>query len=307
MLLSFKRKKNEMLLKKQEIDENVLDELTRELIELQYEVDKDDESFNKGRKLEKFLEKLFLVSGYQTELSTEKGVDLFVTKDKVTTAIEIKRRLGKKQRALVSDDVRIQNSRIREKENISKHGSKMKCAVIAMAYFTNDAMELAEREDIELIDKKDFYLLIAQLQPEILARTYYRIMPTSLERCKECGAEKYLKMKKENNEEFLGCSNYKKHKGGKTVKANRPKEKENHIGKRNSVSDNILYSELKDFRLKKSTEKHVPPYAIFYNETLDELVKKKPCTREELMAIKGIGEKKVLSYGDEILEIIKKY
>ena len=46
---------------------------------------------------------------------------------------------------------------------------------------------------------------------------------------------------------------------------------------------------------------------IFNNVTLVDLATRQPMTREELLTISGIGEKKVELYGDEIVMIIQRY
>lgn len=65
-----------------------------------------------------------------------------------------------------------------------------------------------------------------------------------------------------------------------------------------------IYDMLKKFRLKKSQEEHVKPYMIFNNKELDELVAKKPTSKEELMLISGFGKVKTEKYGDDIIAII---
>ena len=53
--------------------------------------------------------------------------------------------------------------------------------------------------------------------------------------------------------------------------------------------------------------KKIRPYFIFNNVTLVDLATRQPMTREELLTISGIGEKKVELYGDEIVMIIQRY
>lgn len=75
----------------------------------------------------------------------------------------------------------------------------------------------------------------------------------------------------------------------------------------NVLSDTDIYNELKSYRYNKSLEEKVKPYIIFYNSTLEEIVKTKPTTIEELMKVKGFGEIKCQRYGQEIVNIVKKY
>lgn len=73
-----------------------------------------------------------------------------------------------------------------------------------------------------------------------------------------------------------------------------------------SDSDAKLIGALKKYRFKKAEELHVPAYYIFNNAQMDDLVRKKPKTKEELLKITGFGEKKVASYGESIIEIVSK-
>lgn len=72
-----------------------------------------------------------------------------------------------------------------------------------------------------------------------------------------------------------------------------------------SVSANKLELILKEFRLKKSRQSGMKAFHIFTNKTLDELVEKKPITIDELRKIRGIGEKKIEGFGEELIWIIR--
>lgn len=72
----------------------------------------------------------------------------------------------------------------------------------------------------------------------------------------------------------------------------------------NIVDDN-LYEVLRKYRLEKAQELCYRPYMIFNNKELEELVLKRPNTREELLAITGFSDAKVNRYGDDIIKIIQ--
>lgn len=65
-----------------------------------------------------------------------------------------------------------------------------------------------------------------------------------------------------------------------------------------------IYEELRNYRLEVSKKNNLKAYMVFTNEMLDTLVETKPRTKEELLQIKGFGDKKVEMYGEGILEII---
>lgn len=69
-------------------------------------------------------------------------------------------------------------------------------------------------------------------------------------------------------------------------------------------SDEELYEELKKYRYNKAKEEGVKAYFIFNNATLDELVKIKPKTKDQLLKVQGFGQVKVEKYGAAIIEAI---
>ena len=68
-----------------------------------------------------------------------------------------------------------------------------------------------------------------------------------------------------------------------------------------------LYNELKKYRLDKSRAEGVKPYYIYKNDELIEIIKLCPSKPEELKTIKGFGDGKIAKYGNDIINIIKKY
>ena len=71
------------------------------------------------------------------------------------------------------------------------------------------------------------------------------------------------------------------------------------------TTNSSLYDKLKSYRLKTSQEKEIPPYCIFTNKTLDDLVKKHPVTLDELKMVIGVGKHKIAMYGKDIINICK--
>lgn len=67
-----------------------------------------------------------------------------------------------------------------------------------------------------------------------------------------------------------------------------------------------LYNRLRDIRLRISKEEGVKPYWIFGNSTLTEIVQFKPRNKNQLLGLKGIAEKKVDWFGQEIIDEIEK-
>lgn len=69
--------------------------------------------------------------------------------------------------------------------------------------------------------------------------------------------------------------------------------------------DQILWQELKKLRMDLASDQGVPPYVIFSDASLLEMVKKRPVEGEKFMYISGVGEYKLAKYGDVFIEVIK--
>jgi ATP-dependent DNA helicase RecQ len=84
-------------------------------------------------------------------------------------------------------------------------------------------------------------------------------------------------------------------------------DEENAFGARTAAVDEELFSVLKDLRKKLSKQKDVPPFVIFQDPSLEDMAIQYPITIDELQNISGVGAGKAQRYGDEFIEIIKKY
>jgi len=82
------------------------------------------------------------------------------------------------------------------------------------------------------------------------------------------------------------------------------KQKYQPIENKNILDSTNLLSKLKKWRKDIASEKNIPSYFIFSNSTLINIINQLPKTKEELYEIKGVGNKKIESYGKEILKIV---
>ena len=71
-------------------------------------------------------------------------------------------------------------------------------------------------------------------------------------------------------------------------------------------NDLRLFEELKSHRLKIAKKEKKPAFIIFSNDTLFDMVKRKPKTIEEFLRVKGVGKFKADKYGSEFINIIIK-
>ncbi len=84
-------------------------------------------------------------------------------------------------------------------------------------------------------------------------------------------------------------------------------EEENAFGAKTAAVDEELFSILKDLRKKISKLKNVPPFVIFQDPSLEDMAIQYPVTLDELQNISGVGAGKAQRYGQEFVDIIKRY
>jgi ATP-dependent DNA helicase RecQ len=70
-------------------------------------------------------------------------------------------------------------------------------------------------------------------------------------------------------------------------------------------SDQPLWEAMRELRMSISKELGIPPYVVFHDRTLKEMVALRPANRAELLLITGVGEKKADQFGSRFLELIK--
>jgi len=71
------------------------------------------------------------------------------------------------------------------------------------------------------------------------------------------------------------------------------------------VSDDPLWHALKAKRLDLAKEQGVPPYVIFHDSTLLEILNQKPQTLDQMGHISGVGQAKLVRYGDAFLQVLE--
>ncbi len=71
--------------------------------------------------------------------------------------------------------------------------------------------------------------------------------------------------------------------------------------------DQMLFTKMKDLRLRLANENKVPAFVIFSDATLVDMCKKKPRNNEEMLEVSGVGEVKLKRYGEEFLKLTTVY
>ena len=72
-------------------------------------------------------------------------------------------------------------------------------------------------------------------------------------------------------------------------------------------ADMDLWQLLRELRMALAQDQKVPPYVIFSDSSLLEMLHAKPQTLLEMSHVHGVGEKKLDRYGDDFLALIKQH
>lgn len=89
-------------------------------------------------------------------------------------------------------------------------------------------------------------------------------------------------------------------------KQTKPEKTAKEKKQKNSVrpQDETLWEALRALRLQLAEENGVPPYVIFHDSTLHGMLKSRPTTLVELSKVSGVGEQKLIRYGQEFIDEI---
>jgi ATP-dependent DNA helicase RecQ len=71
-----------------------------------------------------------------------------------------------------------------------------------------------------------------------------------------------------------------------------------------SGKEQAIFDKLRWWRVETARAHSVPAYVIFVDATLREIAKAQPTSLDDMRGISGVGEKKLASYGDEIVALI---
>jgi ATP-dependent DNA helicase RecQ len=73
------------------------------------------------------------------------------------------------------------------------------------------------------------------------------------------------------------------------------------------TGDSGLFDVLRNVRLQLARERGVPPYVIFHDTTLRDMVVRRPQTVDDLHEVYGVGSKKAADFGDAFLDAIRTF
>jgi ATP-dependent DNA helicase RecQ len=90
----------------------------------------------------------------------------------------------------------------------------------------------------------------------------------------------------------------------KPVKQKRSAAPKGYVETDLAADEQAIFDRLRSWRMGAAREHNVPAYVIFVDATLREIAKAKPASLDDLRGVSGVGEKKLASYGDEIVRLI---
>ena len=99
---------------------------------------------------------------------------------------------------------------------------------------------------------------------------------------------------------------YFPHRAETDAKSTGTREKSSEAWRENlGEHDMGIFNLLRDWRSQRCKKDGVPPYVVFTNQQLADIVKKRPQSISELAQIEGVGKAKTQKYGEEVLAISK--
>jgi ATP-dependent DNA helicase RecQ len=97
----------------------------------------------------------------------------------------------------------------------------------------------------------------------------------------------------------------RKESGYSKTKATKSGAKKSSTHPFSNIADEKLWEALKAKRTELAREQGVPPYVIFHDSTLQEMVRATPTTLDQFSRIGGVGQAKLERYGEHFIEAIQ--
>jgi ATP-dependent DNA helicase RecQ len=72
-------------------------------------------------------------------------------------------------------------------------------------------------------------------------------------------------------------------------------------------ADAALWEALRECRRQLAVEHNVPPYVVFHDATLKQMIAERPVDRAALLAVSGVGQAKVERYGERFLAVLREH
>jgi len=93
-------------------------------------------------------------------------------------------------------------------------------------------------------------------------------------------------------------------KESESKKTSRSGREQRHFG---NDSDRQLWEALRECRRRLAEQQGIPPYMVFHDATLMEILSQRPDTHQQLAMISGVGERKLANFGDAFLQVVRQH
>ena len=74
-----------------------------------------------------------------------------------------------------------------------------------------------------------------------------------------------------------------------------------------NANNNLLWEALRECRKKLAEENGVPPFVIFHDATLMEMMERQPVNHDQFLSLNGVGESKLNKYADAFLKVLSSH
>jgi superfamily II DNA helicase RecQ len=82
---------------------------------------------------------------------------------------------------------------------------------------------------------------------------------------------------------------------------------ESEVSEVSSITSKLLFQKLVALRREIAQAVNLPPYIIFHDTTLKDMISKLPVDLDEMKEVSGVGQAKLEKYGIQFVDVIKKH
>ena len=93
----------------------------------------------------------------------------------------------------------------------------------------------------------------------------------------------------------------------KPVKQKRGPQRSNYVEADLSPAEQAVFEKLRWWRMETAREHNVPAYVIFHDATMREIAKARPRSLDDMRHVGGVGEKKLDTYGAQIIALLAEF
>ncbi len=89
--------------------------------------------------------------------------------------------------------------------------------------------------------------------------------------------------------------------------AEKPKVRRGRIRVTLNATDEPLMEALRDERREIAEELRVPPYVVFHDAALLDMIRLRPAALQDMLEVSGVGQSKLEKYGQAFLDVLNRF